>query len=212
MRRGERDVAEEWLLAVPLHEAQRVLHEHIDDEALRLEHHAVFFERRIKILAPMAAGVADILVKTARTRVIRPLAAIVPLSERTGRVACGFEIVRDGLFIGAHAFLALGNAQHAAAAVITAGQKLRACRRTQRADEKAVKRGPAARQFVDVRRLQVGIAIDRVIAPACVIGQKHDNVGCSRQSGLSEQNEQETGAKDHGRALTQCVERGFRLI
>ena len=81
MRRGERHEAQEGLGLIPLDELQGFVREDVDDVAFGRLHDAVVLERGVEVFAPMAGGVAPEGIEAAGERVIRPLAAVVPLAE-----------------------------------------------------------------------------------------------------------------------------------
>ena len=71
-------------------------------------------QRRVKILAPVPARVAHILLKAPGVRVVGPLAAIVPLPEGPRGVAGLQKVIRHRLHVRVQALLPRGHAQHAA--------------------------------------------------------------------------------------------------
>jgi len=125
---------------------------------------------------------------------VRRLHAIVPFAERARRVAGRLEGVGHGFFAQVHAFAAGRGAVNAEPGVQPAGEKFGAGRRTDRANVEAFEHRALGRELVDIRRAQVGVAVQTEIAPALVIGEKHHHVG--RRVGGA--NGTETG-EEHGK-------------
>src|SRR5688572_1901331 len=99
MRRVVRDVAEKWLSLVFIDEGQRVVGEIVGDEAFSAHWLAVAFEGWIEIFAPMTGGEAVVFFKAPGVRMIRPLAAVMPFSKGSGRVACRPKRIGDGFLV-----------------------------------------------------------------------------------------------------------------
>src|SRR5207248_2068149 len=131
---------------------------------------------RAEVVAPVAGGEAVVLGEAAGVGVVGVLAAVVPLAEAGGGVAGGPEGFADGLFAEVEALAAGGDAADAAARVVAAGEVLDPRRRTDRADVEALEGSPVAGQGIDVRRVEVGVAVGAEVAPALVVGEDDDDV------------------------------------
>src|SRR5512133_2934575 len=118
MRGSEGHVTQKGLVLVPLNKCQRPVGANIHNVTFRADHPAIVVQWRIKILAPMAGGVAKVFFKTARQGVIRPLTAIVPLAECACGVARPLEGVGNGLFTKVQSLLTGGDAIDSAARMI----------------------------------------------------------------------------------------------
>src|SRR6185295_4663584 len=81
MRSVERQVTKERTVFVLLDERQRVVGEVVGDVAFAAHGRAVMLEGRLEVFAPMTRSEAVVFVETARVRVIRPLAAVVPFGR-----------------------------------------------------------------------------------------------------------------------------------
>ena len=177
VRRGEGDEAEKRPGAVFGDEPQGVVGQYIHDVALGWAHDPVLLERRVEILAPVAGRVAAESFEPAGERVVGPLAAVMPLAEDPGGVTRRPEGVGDRLFRQVHAFLAGRDAGDAESPVVASGQEFGAGGGADGLDEEAVEVRAAPGERVDVRRGELAVAVERVVAPAGVIGQQHHHVG-----------------------------------
>ena len=111
------------------------------------------------------------------------LRAVVPLAEGAGGVAGRLEGLGDGLLVEVQPLAAGRDAAHAAARMVAAGEELGARGRADRADEEPVEQRAVARQRIDVRRREVGVAVDAQVAPALVVGQDDDDIRRFRLAG-----------------------------
>src|SRR6056297_33744 len=128
-------------------------------------------------MPPVTGGESVELIEPTIVRMVRRLRAVVTLSERTGGIPCLAEDVGDRGFVWVQSLLTATDAADAGTGVIPAGQELRPCRSTDRADIKVLQRYTVASQGVNVRRIQVAIAIDAQITPALIIGQDQNDIG-----------------------------------
>src|SRR4029450_12909572 len=95
---GEGNVAEEWPGFVFLDEAQCPIGADVDDITFRADHAPVLFEWRVQVFAPVPGRVTKVLVEAARHRMIRPLAAVVPFSERARGITRRLEGIDESFF------------------------------------------------------------------------------------------------------------------
>ena len=73
--------------------------------------------------------------------------------------------------------------------MIAPGQKLRPRRRTHRTNKEPIKPRPIPRQRINVRRGQIGIAIQTEIPPTLIVGEDDHDIGLfSLNSKLKEKN------------------------
>ena len=68
---------------------------------------------------------------------IGALGSVMPLAKRARAVTGFLECLRDGDFIHIEAFLTGGNASHAGAGIISAGEKFGPCGRANTAEQKS---------------------------------------------------------------------------
>src|SRR5215831_1299638 len=101
---------------------------------------------------------------------IRKLRSVVPLSESAGRIACRLESLRDCHLIEIEPLGACGDAAHAPAGMVSAGEKLGARRCTDRADVKTVDDRAVAREGIDLRSREIRVAVDAEVAPSLIVG------------------------------------------
>ncbi len=102
----------------------------INDKPIASHLLAVVIQRRAEVVAPMAGGESVVLVESAVVGMVRSLRTVVPLAERTGRVASGLKRIRDRRFVRIQPFLAAADATDTGARVVSTGKKLRTSRRT----------------------------------------------------------------------------------
>ena len=194
--RGEGHVAEKRFRAMALDEVEGAVGADIDDVAGGADHTAVFLEGRVEVFAPMAGGVAEVFVEAAGLRVVGPLAAVVPFAEGAGGVAGGFEGVGEGFFVEVETLEAGGDAAHAGAGVVAAGEEFGAGGSADGLDKKAVEADAAGGDGVDVGRADGGVAVETVVAPAGVVGEEDDDVGrAGRARGGDERGRKKEGQR-----------------
>jgi hypothetical protein len=137
---------------------------------------------------------------------VGPLRAVVPFAKGARGIASGLEGVGDGFFREIQPLLAGRDAAHAAARMITAGEKFRASRRTDGLHVEAIERGSAGRDAVDVGRGNLRVPREAVVAPAGVVGEEDHDIGAGgrrgggkRRGGSKQQaGESEDGSEVHG--------------
>ena len=198
VRRREGHVAQEGLGFVAVDELQRLFGQDVDDVALRGFHHPVVLERGVEIFAPVAGRVAPEGIEAAGERVVRPLAAVVPFAEDPRDVAGGLERVGEGLFVEVHALLSGGDPVDAEPPMVAAGQEFGTGGGADGLDEETVEVRAGLGEGVDVGRGHLAIAVERVIAPAGVVGQQHDHVGRGRGREPADEQEQAGEEQAHG--------------
>ena len=203
MRRGVGEVEEEGGVAVALDEADRLVGEHVGqvliltdlrvlesapDLVRTLRRRRLVVERpELDTLDPRvdedAATLehAEVLVEAAAHRVVLALAAEMPLADHAGGVALRLERVGEGALAETQA--EVGVAAHrvelpAEAGLIAAGQQARARRAADRVRHVALlEQDAAARERVDVGRLDHLAAVDPDVGRAEVVGEDQDDVG-----------------------------------
>ena len=105
-----------------------------------------------------------------------------------------WEGVVDSTPDRAHLVLERLRAAYTAARVIAARHEFGACGRADGADVEAVKQRTIARQRVDIRCFEVGVAVNAQVAPALIVSHTKDYVGPRRLGALCEwQNKQQRG-------------------
>ena len=107
---------------------------------------------------------------------IRILHPIMPFTERASGIPAGFEGIGNGPFIEIHPLPACRGTVHPAPHMIAPGQKLRPRRRTHRAHKETIEPRPIPCQRINMRRLQIRIAIEAEITPPLIIGQNDDHI------------------------------------
>ena len=176
MRRVEGQVTEERAIFVLPDELHRVIGQVVDDEAFAADEPAVVLQDRAEVVAPVAGAEAVILLEAAGVRVIRILHAVVPLPERGGRIPGCPERVADGLLVQIEPLAPGRRAVNPATRMVAPGEELGPRRRADRADIEPVEQRPVPGQRIDVRRLQVHVAVNAQIPPALVVGQNNHNI------------------------------------
>ena len=223
MRRGEGQVHEHRLLAVVVLDlAHGVVAEQIGGVA--------FFLHQLVVAIPVgsAMGAMGEIVDLAQHRAVVVVEAALPgpvflvgmadmpFADHRGVVAGIAQRLRQGVLVGIQAVLAgRGNhrALHAGAVGITTGHQRRTCLRAQGLRVEILQPHAAARQRVDVRRLDVGAVVADIL-PALVVGDDVDDVGllgarlrqyrhrpCHGQNQHAEQYVGETSNRFHGAPL-----------
>ena len=176
VRRVVRQVGEERLVAILLHEVHRLVGEVVDYVALSPNQLAVVVQFVIEIVAPVPFRESVKLLESACVGMVWMLGAVVPLAERTGGIAGGLKCLGDRVLVGIEAFLPRGDPAHPAAGVVAPGQEFRAGRRANRVDVIVLEHRAVMRQGVNVWGRQVRVAVKAEVAPALVVGENHDNV------------------------------------
>jgi hypothetical protein len=178
VRRVVREITEQGLAGagVLTQEGDGPVGQIIGDVALALDRLAVVVERRVEVLTPVTGGEAIVLLEAAAVGVVGVLRAVVPLAEAAGGVAGRLERFGDRPLVEVEPLQPGRDAAHAAARVPAAGEQLGPRRRADRLHEEALEAGAVLRQRVDVRRAQVGVAVEAQIAPALVVGEDDDDV------------------------------------
>ena len=180
MWRGEGHVAQEGLSLVAINELEGLLGQDVDDVAFGRLHDAVVLEWSIEVFTPMAGGVAPEGIETAGERVVRPLAAIVPLAKNPRDVAGGLEGVGEGLLVEVHTLMSGGDAGDAEATVVASGQELRASGGADRLHEEAIEVRSALGERIDIWCRELAVTVEGIITPAGIIGEHHDHVRLRR--------------------------------
>ena len=194
--RGEGHVAEKRFRVMALDKVEGAVGADIDDVAGGADHTAVFLEGRVEVFAPMAGGVTEIFVEATGFGVVGPLAAVVPFAESAGGIAGGSEGVGEGFFVEVEALEAGGDAAHAGAGVVAAGEEFGAGGSADGLDKKAVEAHAAGGDGVDVRRADGSVAVETVVAPASVVGEEDDDVGrAGRARGGEERGRKKEGER-----------------
>ena len=180
MWRGEGHITQEGLSFVAIDELKGLLGQDVDDVAFGRLHDAVVLERGVEVFTPMARGVAPEGIETAGERVVRPLAAVMPLTEDARNITRGLEGISEGLLIKVHALMSCGDAGDAEATMVASSQELRASGGADRLDEEAIEVRTALGECIDVRRRKLAVTVEGIITPAGIIGEHHDHVRLRR--------------------------------
>ena len=180
MGRGEGHVAQEGLGLIAIDELQGLLGQDVDDVAFGGLHDAIVLERSVEVLTPVTGGIAPEGIKAAGERVIRPLAAIVPLAENPRHVAGGLKGIRESLFVEVHALLASGDAINSESAMVASSQELGAGRGADRLHEEAIEVRAALGERIDIWRRELAITVEGIITPAGIVGEHDDHIGLRR--------------------------------
>ena len=138
MRRVVGHITEKAIVFVFLDEGHRLVRQIVGDVAFASHNLAVVLEHGIEVVAPMARGESVVFIEAAGVGMIGALGSVMPLAKRARAVTGFLECLRDGDFIHIEAFLTGGNASHAGAGIISAGEKFGPCGRANTADKKAV--------------------------------------------------------------------------
>ena len=193
VRRLVRHVAQERpARGVPVpHEADRPVRQHVRQVAVRLQRAAapaaaVLPDRRVEVVVPMPRAEADEQVEALPHRVHRIRRPVVPLAEGGGRVAGVLEQLGDRHLVGPHVLHAAGDAVDVRPQVHPPGQQRRPRRRADRRDVEPLQPRPVLRDRVQVRRLEVLVAVDREVAPALVVGHDEQHVRRGGEGGEEE--------------------------
>ena len=180
MWRGKGHVAQEGLGLIAIDELQGLLGQDVDDVALGGLHDAIVLERSIEVFTPMAGGVAPEGIEPSGERVVRPLAAVMPLAEDPGHVARGLEGVGKGLLIEVHALLAGRDAINSESAMVASSQELGAGGGADWLHKEAIEVRTALGERIDVRGRELPVTVEGIITPAGIIGEHDDHVRLRR--------------------------------
>ena len=106
----------------------------------------------------------------------RRVVAQVPLAEDAGSIAGAGEHLGQGDFVGVHQRPAQVGVDHAGAIVVAAGQQAGSRRRTDRRDIEVLEPDALPGERVEVRRLDLGVAVNTQVAEALIVGDDHQDV------------------------------------
>ena len=133
-----RQITQEGLISVFLDKRQGVVGQIVDDESFSSHDFAVVFEYRVEIMPPVPGAEAVEIVETACVGMVGILRSVVPFSKSRGRIAGGLERLADCFLVEVQTFGPGRYASHAAAWMVSAGQKLGPRRCADRTDEKPI--------------------------------------------------------------------------
>ena len=145
-----RQVAEKRLVAVALHEGDRLVGQDVGDIPFRPLRLCAAHELRIEVVVDVPTVEAEKLVEALAEGVVRELGAVVPFAETPGAVAGRPERLRDRHLRVAHDFLVVGDTGDAGAQRVTPGEQACARGRAKRADLKLFEAQALARETIEV--------------------------------------------------------------
>ena len=192
MRRVERQPYEERSRAIFRDESHRRFGEHIAAIALHFYGHPVVLEngveitfpaRRIRWLANAPAFEHQRFLKTLVDGAQRVIVAQVPFAEDARAITRRRKHFAERDFVRMHQRATEEGIDHASAIVVATSQQTRTCRRANGRDVKVVEAHTLAREPVDVRRMQDGIAVKAKVAMALIVGENDDDVGMAGNVG-----------------------------
>ena len=186
MRRIGRDIGKEWLVAVTGDEIHRTVEEDIRAVALALELLAIAIESRVEVviaarriggLPNAAAMMRQRFLEALILRTQGTMIAQMPLAEQTGTIARAAQDFGERDLIAPHHRTSEISIDDAGAIVIASGHQTRTRRRTDRIHMKLVEADALFAHAVEVRGVEIRIAVQRKIAEALIVRDDQDHVG-----------------------------------
>ena len=185
MRRVRSEVSKKWFVTILIDKFQCRIKKHIGAVAfLRLRLSVSKIGVVVIVVTPQVGSLCNAttavnqrLLKATMPRHERIVVSKVPLAEDPGCVTVVLKHFRHGQFIFSKDGTAIDRVPDAGPTAVATGHQRRAGFGTRRIDMK-IRHSYALRgQFIQVRRLQHGVAIDADIAVAHVIGHDQNDVG-----------------------------------
>ena len=189
---------------MPRDEVDRGVGEHVAAIAVRLFLAAVVDQHGVKIAAARRIGrlhhaPAPMHERLGKTLVIgarRIVVAQVPFAKDAGAIAGRRKHFGQGHFVGGHRRAAQKRVDRAGAIVVPTGHQAGPGGTANRRDVEARQLDALPRQLVEVRRLNVRIAVKAEVAPALVVGHDQQDVGPGISVG-GQTNADDRHATDH---------------